>query len=59
VGRAGPATAAQQIAQRRAARSGGRREPTIRADALVLAYYAWNDRRETRSLMRINRPLVW
>ncbi|HEV3003941.1 MAG TPA: hypothetical protein VGX78_05740 [Pirellulales bacterium] len=51
------------------ARSGERREPTIRellggrspdrADALVLAYYAWEDNRETRSLMRVNRPLIW
>lgn len=54
---------------RSGARSGERREPTIRellggrspdrADALVLAYYAWEDNRETRSLMRVNRPLVW
>lgn len=54
---------------RSGARSGERREPTIpellgdrspdRADALVLAYCAWEDNRETRSLLRVNRQLFW
>jgi hypothetical protein len=48
---------------------GDQREPTVRellggrspdrADALALAYYAWDDRRQYRAAMRVNHPLVY
>ena len=47
----------------------GKREPTIRemlggrspdrADALALAYYAWDCYRDTRSLMTVRGPLIY